>query len=344
MQQQKKRKPPEGTTRRGALKAAGGAVAMAALGPIGRAWAQAAPYPSQPIKIVIPFAAGGTLDVAVRPLGVALAGQLGQQIIIDNKAGANGVIGTEYVARSAPDGYTLLAVTASFALNPGMYKDLKYDVIKDFAPVAGLMQGSGFVLIVHPAVPANTVKELIALDKKSGSKLAYSSPGVGNTIHIASELFNQRTGTNFMHVPYKGSAPSLNAVVAGEVQVAIMPPAIVMPFIRSGRLKALGFTGSQRLPDLPEVPTMAEAGVSDFVFQGTWMGLFAPARTPRPIVERLHAEVVKALAQKELRQVLATAVAGYSPDGSTPEVFGKQVQDDVQRYGEILRKFNIKAE
>lgn len=331
--------------RRSVLKAAAGAAVSLALPVVGaRAYAQGA-YPAAPIRVVIPFAAGGTLDAAVRPLSLVLAKQLGQNIIVDNKPGANGVIGTEFVARAAPDGYTLLAVTASFALNATMYKDLRYDVIKDFAPVAGLMQGTGFVLIVHPAVAANTVQELVALDKASGGKhMAYSSPGVGNTIHIASELFNQRAGTQFLHVPYRGSGPSLQAVVAGEAQVAIMPPGIVMPFIRSGKLKALGFTGEARMPELPNVPTMAEAGVSDFVFQGTWMGLFAPAATPRPIVDRLHTEVVKALKDTAMRQTLANAVAGYVPDGSSPEQFGKQVQDDVKRYGDILRKFNIKAE
>lgn len=327
--------------RRRLMLGAGAAAVTMALGP--RAVQAQSAYPAQSIKMVIPFPAGGTLDVAIRPLSQVLARQLGQAIVIDNRGGANGVIGTEFVAKSPADGYTLLAVTASFALNASMYKDLKYDVIKDFVPVAGLMQGAGFVMIVHPSVPAKTVQELIALDQK-GQQIAYSSPGIGNTIHIASELFNQRAGTRFMHVPYKGSAPSLNAVVGGEVQVAIMPPAIVMPFIRSGRLRALAFSGGSRLSDLPDVPTMAEAGVKDFVFAGTWMGLFAPAGTPRPVVERLHAEVYKALQQPALRQTLASAVVGYLPDGSPPDQFARQVQDDVQRYGDILRKFNIKAE
>ncbi|MDM0053587.1 tripartite tricarboxylate transporter substrate binding protein [Variovorax sp. J22R115] len=299
-------------------------------------------YPKQQIKIVVPFEPGGTLDVAVRPLAAVLGAQLGQNVIVENRGGANGIIGTEYVARSAPGGYTLLAVTASFALNAGMYRNLRYDVIKDFAPISGLMQGAGFVVIVNADVPAKTLKELIALDKTQ--KLAYSSPGVGNTIHIASELFNQRAGTHFLHVPYKGSAPSLNAVIAGDAQLAIMPPGIVMPFIRSGKLRALAFTGSKRLPDLPDVPTMAEAGVPDFVFQGTWMGLFAPAGTPPEVTERLHAEVKKALQQPALSQTLVNVAAGYIPDGSSPQEFSTQVKDDVARYGEILRKFNIHAE
>ncbi len=340
----KQHRHPDPAMRRTVLKAAGATALGLALPGLGRA--QAA-WPAQTIRIVIPFAAGGTLDAAVRPMAIPLAAQLGQSIIIDNKAGANGVIGTEFVARAAPDGYTLLAVTASFALNASMYKDLRYDVIKDFIPVAGLMQGTGFVLIVNAdKVQANSVQELIALDKKTGpqSRLAYSSPGVGNTIHIASEMFNMKAGTQLMHVPYRGSAPSLQAVVSGEAQVAIMPPGIVMTHIRSGKLKALGFTGPTRMPELPDVPTMAEAGVADFVFSGTWMGLFAPAATPRPIVNRLHAEVAKALQQPALRQTLAGAVAGYVPDGSGPDPFARQVHDDVKRYGDMLRKMNIKPE
>jgi tripartite-type tricarboxylate transporter receptor subunit TctC len=301
-------------------------------------------YPARPVKIIVPFPPGGTIDVVMRPLGNAMALQLGQPIIIDNRAGANGLIGTAAVAKSAPDGYTLLAVTASFALNPSMYSKLDYDAIKDFAPVTAIMQGAGFAVIAHPSVPASNMKELVALGRKSGVPLAYSSPGVGNTIHIASELFNQHAGTNFMHVPYKGSAPSLSAVLAGEVQLAIMPPGIVMPHIKSGKLKVLGFTGRSRLPELPDVPTMAESGVGNFVFEGTWIGLFAPAGTPKPIVNRLQAEVRNALAQPVVREAIRRNATGYLADGGSPEEFGKQVRDDVVRYADILRKLDIKPE
>ena len=303
--------------------------------------AQPSKYPSSTIKVIVPFAAGGTLDVAVRPLTQVMGESMGQNFVVDNRAGANGVIGTDLVAKAAPDGYTLLAVTASFVLNPSMYKGISYDVIKDFTPIAGLMQGVGFVMAIHPSLPVNTVQEFIAYEKKSSKPIAYSTPGVGNTIHIASELFNQRAGTQMLHIPYKGSAPSLNALVAGEVQVAIMPPAIVMPFIKSGKLKAIAFTGSKRLSDLPDVPIMSEVGVQDMIFQGTWMGLFGPAGLSKNVVDRLYNEVVKALAQPTLRQNLATGVVGYVPDGSPPEQFSKQVRDDVKRYSEILQKLNI---
>jgi tripartite-type tricarboxylate transporter receptor subunit TctC len=301
-------------------------------------------YPTRPVKIVIPFPPGGTLDVVMRPLGNALTTQLGQPIIIDNRSGANGIIGTGTVAKAAPDGYTFLAVTASFALNPSIYSKIGYDAIKDFTPVTAIMQGAGFVVITHPSVPATNMKELVALGRKGGNALAYSSPGMGNTIHIASELFNQHTGTNFMHVPYKGSAPSLNAVLAGEAQMAIMPPGIVMSHIAAGRLKVLGFTGRSRLPELPDVPTMAESGLGDFVFEGTWIGLFAPAGTPRNIVNRMQKEVKKALAEPAVKEAIHRSGTGYLPDGSSPEDFGKQVREDVVRYAQILRRLNIQPQ
>ena len=298
-------------------------------------------YPNKSIRIVVPFAPGGTLDVPMRSLSQALSGILGQTVYIDNRPGANGVIGAEYVAKSIPDGYTLLATSASFVLNPSIYKGLKYDVIRDFTPIAGLMKGVGFVLIVNPLVSASTLHELILLGTTSSPVLTYSSPGIGNTIHIASELFNQKAGTHFLHVPYKGSAPALNAIISGEVQIGIMPPGTVMPFIRGGKLKALAFTGVKRFAELPDIPTMAEAGVADFVFEGTWQGLFGPNALPIPVMDRLYGAITTAYQQPQFRQTLLNSVPGYVPDGSSPNQFSKQVRDDLQRYGDILRKMNI---
>ena len=298
-------------------------------------------YPNKPIRIVIPFAAGGTLDAMIRPISQPLSTALGQPIIIENRAGANGMIGAEMVAKSSPDGYTLFATSASFVLNPSIYKDIKYDVIKDFTPISSLMRGVGFVLLVHPSVPANTLQELIALDKKTNSPLAYSSPGIGNTVHIASELFNQRAGTHFLHVPYKGSGPSLNALVSGEVQIGITPPGVVMQFIKTGKLKALAFTGSSRLPELPEVPLMSEVGVKDMIFEGTWMGLLGPGGMPQPIVQKIYSEMSKCLHEPGLQNNLSTSVSGYVVEASTPEQFAKKLRDDIKRYNEILKKINF---
>ncbi len=328
-----------GLTRRGALGAAGALALLPAMRP---ALAQGKPYPSQPIRVVVPFEAGGTLDIAVRPLTIAMTASMGQSLFVDNRAGANGVIGTEYVARAAPDGYTLLTSSASFALNASMYRNLKYDVIKDFQPVAGILQGVGFMVAVHPSVPANTLADLIALNKK-GTQIAFSSPGVGNTAHIVGELINQRAGTTFLHVPYKGAGPAFNALVGGEVQMAIMTPGVVMPFVSQGKVKLIAFTGAKRLPDMPNVPTASESGLPGFTFSGTWQGMFAPAGTPRPIVDRLHAEVVKALKDPAVQKAVA-AIPGYLPDGSGPEEFGKQVREDVQRYGEVIRKLGLRAD
>lgn len=326
--------------RRLVIKGVGATLTGAAVGYPDLLSAQSS-YPNRPIRVVIPFAAGGTLDVAVRPLSLQMSTILGQTVYLDNRPGANGVIAAEYVANSPPDGYTLIATSASFVLNPSIYKNLKYDVLQDFTPISALMQGVGFVVIVNSSVPANTLQELIALGKKSGNTLTYSSPGVGNTIHIASELFNQKAGTDFLHVPYKGSAPSLNAILSGEAQIGIMPPGIVMQFIRTGQLKALAFTGKKRLPDLPDVPTMAEAGVSDFVFEGTWMGVLGPKGLSPTIVNRLSQAITKSIQQPALKQSWASGVSGYVADGSSPTEFAKQLKDDVRRYSEIMKKINI---
>ena len=299
-------------------------------------------FPNKPIRIVIPFAAGGTLDAAIRPLSQPLSNLLGQPLVIDNRAGANGMIGAEVVAKSAPDGYTLLGTSASFVLNPSIYKDIRYDVIKDFTPITSLMKGVGFVVLVHPSVQANTLQELIALDKKLNKPLAYSSPGIGNTVHIATELLNQKAGTHFLHIPYKGSGPSLNALVSGEVQIGITPPGVVLPFIKAGKLRPLAFTGSNRLPDLPDVPLMAEAGVRDMIFEGTWMGLLGPGNMPDSIVQKIYHDTNRSLQDPVLKSSLANSVSGYVIDGSSPEQFARQIKD-LKRYGEILKRINIQA-
>ena len=291
-------------------------------------------YPTRPIRLVAPFVAGGTADVLARQVANEVGSQMGQTFVIDNRAGANGIIGTDTVAKAQPDGHTLLHVTASFVINPHIYARLPYDIWKDFAPVTNVVLGTGYLLVVHPSVPAASVKELIALAKKTG-KVSYSSPGVGNTLHLAAELFNVRTGVKLLHVPYKGVAPAMNAVVAGEVQTTFIPPTISLGLVKTGKLKAIAFTGTTRMPGLPDLPTMKEQGVENLELTGSWHGWFAPAKTPPAILARLHQEVRKALQVPRVREAIVTG--GYEPDGSSPAAFRKFLRTESDRYAEMVR-------
>ncbi|MBI3515825.1 MAG: tripartite tricarboxylate transporter substrate binding protein [Proteobacteria bacterium] len=315
------------------------AMLLAALGVGAEA---AGDYPSRPIRVIAPFPPGGTLDLLIRGPADQVGAQLGQALVIDNRGGANGIIGTDIAAKAPPDGYTLLAVTGSFVINPSVYRKLPYDVIRDFAPITNLARATGYLMVIHPSVPARSVRELIALAQQPGSRLVYGSPGVGNPIQLACEMFNQRAGTQLMHVPYKGAGPLVNALLAGEVHMTIMPPIALLEHIKGGTMRALAFTGPARWSELSEVPTMAEAGVPDLVYEGTWVGLFAPAATPRAIVERLHREVAKALATPRIAEIFRQA--GYVPDGGLPEAFGSFVKAEVARYAEIVRAAGIQPE
>ena len=299
-------------------------------------------YPTRPIRVIAPFPPGGTLDTVIRGPADQLSQQLGQSLVIDNRGGANGIIGTDIAAKAAPDGYTLLMVTGSFAINPSVYRKLPYDVLRDFAPISNLARGLGYVMVVNPSLPARSVRELVALDGQSNSDLMFGSPGVGNPIHLACEMFNQRTGAHLRHIPYKGAGPMITALVAGEVQMTIMPPIALVEHIRAGTLRALAFTGPARWTELPDVPTMAETGVPDFVFEGTWVGLLAPRGTPRAIIERLNAEVVKALAVPRIADAIRRG--GYVLDGSSPEAFGAFLKTEVARYAELVRAVGIQLE
>ena len=295
-------------------------------------------YPTRPIRLIAPFVAGGTADVLARQVANEVGSQLGQTFVIDNRAGANGIIGTDTVAKAQPDGHTLLHVTASFVINPYIYTQLPYDVFRDFAPVTNVVLGTGYLLVVHPSVPVSSVKDLIALVKKT-NKVSYSSPGVGNTLHLAAELFNVRTGVKLLHVPYKGVAPAMNAVVAGEVQATFIPPTISLGLVKTGKLKAIAFTGSSRMPGLPDLPTMQESGVQNLELTGSWHGWFAPAKTPPAVLSRLHQEVRKALQVPRVRESIVTG--GYVPDGRSPAEFRKFLREEYERYGEMVRVANV---
>jgi tripartite-type tricarboxylate transporter receptor subunit TctC len=266
-------------------------------------------------------------------VGNEVGARLGQQFVLDNRGGANGIIGTDIVAKAAPDGYTILHVTGSFVINPSIYRELPYDIFRDFAPITNVVLGTGYLLLVNPAVPASSVRELIAFAKKG--QVTYSSPGVGNTLHLAAELFNVRAGVSLLHVPYKGVAPAMNAVVSGEAQVTFMPPTVAVALVKAGKLKAIAFTGASRWPAMPELPTMTEAGVKNMELAGSWHGWFAPARTPPAIVSLLQKEAARAVREPKVREFIVSG--GYEPDGQTPEAFRKFVRQEYERYAEMVR-------
>lgn len=298
-------------------------------------------YPTRPIRMVLGFPAGGTPDSLARVVATQVESQLGRNIIVDNRAGANGIIAAEIVARASPDGYTLLFSPPALIINQIIYSKSPYNVLKDFVPITNICLGEGSLLVVNPSVPARTVQELIALAKRD-KPLTYGTPGVGNTQHLVTEMFNLRAGTHLMHVPYKGLPPAINAVLSGEVSVLFAPPAVIVQHIKAGRLRVLGFTGANRWSFMPDVPTIAESGVPGFQTSGSWQGWFAPARTPGDIVTRLHTEAVKAIQVPKVRDFIRAA--GYEPDGRSSAEFRKLIAADLKRYAEVVRAANIKAE
>jgi tripartite-type tricarboxylate transporter receptor subunit TctC len=312
----------------------------AAIGIAGAAWGQV--YPHRPIRLVVPFVPGGTIDAYARVLARQVESQIGQSIVVDNRAGANGIVGADIVAKAVPDGYTLLNNAASMVINPAMYRRMPYDTETAFVPITNFVKGLGYVMTVHPSVPANSVKELIALAKKKEGSVRFSSPGKGNGQHLAGELFNLKSGILMLHVPYKGSAPALAAALSGEVQLTFQTPTSVIPYIAAGKLRALGFTGDTRLPALPDVPTVAEAAVPGFYYDVAWHGWFAPARTPPAIVDKLYTEIRRAIQVPKVREYFRAG--GFEPQADSPAQFKKIFQDDIKRYAEIVRAARIEPE
>ncbi|MET0858324.1 MAG: tripartite tricarboxylate transporter substrate binding protein, partial [Telluria sp.] len=271
-------------------------------------------YPSKPIKWVVPFPPGGAMDVIARTLGDKLARSMKQPVIIENRPGAGGAIGSGVVAKAEPDGHTMMIVSIGHAVNPSIYPKLAYDATRDFEPVSlvGIVPN---VLVAHPAVKANNVKELIALAKAQPGKITYASAGNGTTVHLSAELFNSMAGVDIMHVPYKGSAPAVTDLMGGQVNIMFDSVSSAKPYIDSGKLKALAVTTSKRSSVLPNVPTIAEAGLPGYELSG-WYAVFVPAKTPKPIVDRLNAELVKALKETDVRARFTQI--GAEPVGSTP--------------------------
>jgi tripartite-type tricarboxylate transporter receptor subunit TctC len=260
--------------------------------------------------------------------------------VVDNRGGGNGTIGCDIVARAAPDGYTLLYAATAFAIMPSVSKKLPFDVIRDFVPITRIGVLEGALLLVHPSLPAQNVRELIELAKSRS--LTYGSPGVGNSLHLMAELFNVTAGTRMVHVPYKGAGPSMNALLSTEIQMIFIPPTVAVAYVKAGRLRALGYSGTRRLAALPDLPTIAEAGLTGFGMDLGWQALFAPAKTPDAIIQRVYTETKRALDAPKLRDFLLGS--GYEPKGETPAEFKKIFQTDIRRYAELTRAAHIEPE
>ena len=300
-----------------------------------------AAYPDKPIRMLVGFAAGGGTDTTARAIGIPLAEALGQQVIVDNRPGAAGNIAADITAHSVPDGYTILMGTiAALAINPSLYQKLPFDPLKDFEPIS-LVVSSMNVLVVHPSVAAKSVKELIALAKAQPGKLSYGSSGVGGAGHLAGVLFDQLAGTQMIHVPYKGGAPAMIALVGGEVNMVFATAETAVPQIKAGKIRALGVTTAKRSALLPDLPTIAEGGLPGYE-ANNWYGLVAPAKTPAPIVERLNREVVKVLNMPNVKEQLFRSGLDASP--STQKEFGAYIKSEMAKWAKVVKASGAKAE
>jgi len=298
-------------------------------------------WPAKPVKIVVPFAAGGGVDVLTRVLADKLGPALGATIVVDAVPGAGGNLGSAQVAHAAPDGYTLLmATTGTHTINPGLYKDMPFDAVKDFAPITVIASVPN-LLVVNPAVPARNVKELVALARSQPGKLDFASFGYGTSNHLSGELFKSEAGIDVAHVPYKNAPQAVVDLVSGQVAFAFVNAPLALPQVRGGKLRALAVTGARRSPAAPEFPTMAEAGLPNFVVE-SWYGLMAPAGTPEPVLRRIRDATLKVLATQEVKD--AFAKQGADVETSTPEEFARMIGTEKARWAEVIRKSGAKID
>ena len=304
--------------------------------------AAAQSYPARPVRFVVPLAPGGAGDIVARTVAARLSELWGSQVLIDNRSGANTIIGTDFVAKAKPDGYTwLLGVQGSLAINPAFYTKLPYDAVTDFEPVTQMTR-YGYVLVVHPSLPVKRTSELVALGRSRPGELAYGTSGTGGSNHLAGELFRLMTGVRMNSIPYKGSAPALTALLSGEIQLMFDTLITSIPLIRSNRVRAIGVSLAQRAPALPNVPTIAETGVPGYRFEA-WQAIVVPAGTPKDIVRKIHGDVVKVLALAEVRRVLVDEGANELV-GSSPEDFGKHIRSEIERYRKLIADAGIQKQ
>lgn len=297
-------------------------------------------YPNKPIRVVVPYPPGGPTDIVARVVAQKLQEQMGQSFIIDNKPGAGANLGAEAVARSAPDGYTLVVATTAHAINPSLFSKLNYSITKDFAPISQLTSGP-LVIVTTPSLPASNVKELIALAKSKPGALNFASSGNGQSTHLSAELFSAMAGVKMNHVPYKGSAPALTDVMSGQADLMFDTMLSSMPFVKGGKLKALAVTSSKRSPSAPDLPTVAEAGLPGYEAIA-WNGLLAPAGTPTEVIQRLNAELKKVLENPEVKQRFDAQ--GFAAKWDAPAEFGSFLQTEVDKWGKVVKTSGAKVD
>lgn len=299
----------------------------------GAAFAQSANWPAKPITLVVPYPPGGPTDIVARSVAKGLGDALGQTVIIDNRSGAGGNIGAEMVAKSEPDGYTLLLATTAHAINMSLFKDLNYDTATSFAPISLLTQGP-LVIVSRPDLPAKNVQELIALAKSSPGKLTFASSGNGQSTHLSAELFNAMAGTRMVHVPYRGSAPAMTDVMGGQTDVMFNTMLSSMPYVRDGKLRAFAVTSAKRSPAAPDLPTVSEAGLSGYEATA-WNGLMAPANTPEAVVQTLNTTLKKVLANPALRQQFAQQ--GFDAQWMSPTEYRQFIDREITKWAEVVK-------
>ena len=307
---------------------------------LGSGTALAADYPTKPIRLVVPFPAGGPVDITARTLAPRLGDALGQRILIDNRGGAGGVLGSEIVAKSPADGHTLLLCTTDNAINVSLVPNLPYDIRKDFAPVS-MVAIITSILVVHPSLPVKSVKDLIALAKAKPDALSYASTGNGAPTHLAGELFKSMAGVKIVHVPYKGAAPAVIDLISGHVQLSFISAPGAMPHVQEKRLRVLAVTNSKRSVLLPEIPTISEAGLKGYESEG-WHGLFAPAGTPKPAIDRLYKEISTLLRDQKISSLLAAG--GAEPVGMPPDEFGKALHREIEKWAKVVKTSGMKMD